>query len=207
MLHVGLTGNIATGKSQASQKFAELGAHVIDADLIAHEILSSGSETYRKIVESFGESVLSGDGSINRKTLGRMIFFDPEKRLLLNRLTHPGIGTEIERRINELEGETGRGVIIIEAALMIEAGSYKKYHRLIVVTCSPSLQLSRLIDRDNLTVESAKARIESQMPMGVKLKLADYSIDTSGTLKTTYDQVEAVYRDLLIEEMQISKHN
>jgi dephospho-CoA kinase len=203
MLRVGLTGNIATGKSYASMKFAELGAHVIDADRIVHELLVGDSKIFKKIVKSFGEEILDRDGSIDRRVLGKIVFSDPEKRLLLNSLTHPEIGSEIVRRISELEKMSETGIVIVEAALMIESGSYNSYHRLIVVTCDAALQISRLIDRDALTQEEARARISSQMPMEEKLKLADYRIDTSGTLKQTYEQVDAIYRDLLSQEIRL----
>jgi len=203
MLHAGLTGNIASGKSCASMKFAELGAHVIDADRIVHELLNRGTNTYKRILESFGNEILCGDGSIDRKVLGRIVFSDQEKRLLLNRLTHPAVGGEIERRILELEQIEACGIVIVEAALMVETGAYERYHRLIVVSCDPAVQISRLMSRDNLSIEEAKARIGAQMPVGEKLKLAHYTIDTSSTLRQTQLQVESVYRDLLIQETRI----
>jgi len=202
MLHVGLTGNIASGKSSAASFFAELGAHVIDADRVVHSLLKAGTPVYRKIVDAFGERILSSTGEIDRRTLGRMVFSDADKRLLLNSLTHPAVETEILRRIGELEQSASRGIIIVDAALMIETGGYKMYHRIIVVTCDPALQVSRLITRDGLTEAEAGARIASQMPMEEKLKLANYTIDTSRTLEHTRGQVEAIYRDLLIQEFK-----
>jgi dephospho-CoA kinase len=200
MLHVGLTGNIASGKSSAALFFAELGAHVIDADRVVHLLLKSGTPVYGKVVAAFGERILSSTGEIDRRILGRMVFSDADKRLLLNSLTHPAVESEILRRIGELEQSASRGIIIVDAALLIETGGYKMYHRIIVVTCDPALQVSRLITRDGLTEVEAGARIASQMPMGEKLKLANYTIDTSKTLKHTREQVEAIYADLLIQE-------
>jgi dephospho-CoA kinase len=205
MLHVGLTGNIASGKSHAASSFAELGAHIIDADLVVHELLARGSKTYHKIVDVFGEQILDSDREIDRKRLGRIIFSDMEKRLLLNNLTHPDVGAEILRRIFALEQSSPSGIIIVDAALMVETGSYRMYHRLIVVTCDPALQISRLMSRSGLTEKEAEARMAAQMPKEEKLKLADYTIDTSGTLKRTHDQVEAIYRDLLIQEMRMKE--
>jgi dephospho-CoA kinase len=202
MLHVGLTGNIASGKSSAALFFAELGAHVIDADRVAHLLLKFGTPVYRKLVDAFGERILSSTGEIDRRILGRMVFSDADKRLLLNSLTHPAVKTEILRRIGELEQSASRGIIIVDAALMIETGGYKMFHRIIVVTCDPALQVSRLITRDGLTEEEARARIASQMPMEEKLKLANYTIDASRTLDHTREQVEAIYRDLLIQELR-----
>jgi dephospho-CoA kinase len=205
MLHVGLTGNIASGKSQAALLFAELGAHIIDADRVVHELLTSGTQTFTKIVEAFGESILDSAREIDRKKLGQIVFFDEGKRLLLNQLTHHDVGVEILRRIFELEQSFLSGIIIVDAALMIETGGYKIYDRLIVVTCDPSLQISRLMSRDHLNEQEARARMNSQMPIEEKLKLADFTIETSGMLKQTRDQVEAIYRDLLIQELRLKE--
>ena len=210
MLHVGLTGNIASGKSSAALFFAELGAHVIDADRVVHLLLKSGTPVHHRIVEAFGERILSSAGEIDRRMLGRMVFSDANKRLLLNSLTHPAVETEILRRIGELEHSASRGIIIVDAALMIETGRYNMYQRIIVVTCDPIVQVSRLIARDGLTEEEAKARIASQMPMEEKLKFANYAIDTSRTLEHTREQAESIYKDLLIQELraksETSKH-
>jgi dephospho-CoA kinase len=202
MLHVGLTGNIACGKSYASKILAELGAHVIDADLVVHKLLASGTKTYDGILRAFGEGILNQNREIDRKKLARIVFFDSEKRASLNRLVHPEVGTEILRLIYELEQSASSGIIIVDAALMIETGNYRMYHRLIVVACDPALQISRLMSRDGLGEKEARARIESQMPIDDKRKLADYVIDTSGTMKQTRDQAEAIYRDLVIQELR-----
>jgi len=205
MLHVGLTGNIASGKSFAAQVFTELGAHVIDADLVVHELLASGTKTYDNILNAFGERILNQDREIDRKKLAQIVFFDSEKRLLLNKLTHPDVGAEILQRIFDLEQSSSGGIIIVDAALMVESGAHKVYHRLIVVSCDPELQISRLMGRDGLTEKEARARIESQMSIEEKLKLADYVIETSGTLRQTRDQAEAVYRDLLVQELSMKE--
>jgi len=203
MLHAGLTGNIASGKSQAALVFAELGAHVIDADTVAHELLGPGTKTYAKVAESFGMEILNPDGTINRKVLGGIVFQDFRKRQLLNALVHPDVRTEVLRRIVDLEKDSSAGIIIVDAALMVESGFYKLYDRLIVVTCDPALQLNRLIHRNGLTPDEAKARMAAQMPIEEKLKLADYTIDTSGTFRQTREQIEAIYRDLLLQEMRL----
>ena len=206
MLHVGLTGNIASGKSHAALLFAESGAHVIDADIVVHELLAPGTKTHEKVVDAFGAEILNTDGQIDRKRLGQIIFGSPEKRLLLNSLTHPDVGAEILRRIFQLEQSFSGGIVIVDGALIIESGGHKMYDRLIVVTCNPTLQISRLIRRDGLTQQQAEARIISQMPIEEKLKLADYTIDTSGTLRQTQDQVEAIYRDLLVQELRLKNN-
>jgi dephospho-CoA kinase len=201
MLHVGLTGNIASGKTNARRVFAELGAHAIDTDEIAHELLAPMGEVCRHVVENFGEGIVDEDGTINRRRLGSIVFGDPEKRRLLNSLVHPAVRAEVQRRISDLETSYSSGIIIIDAALMVETGSYRNYDRLVVVYCEPALQLDRLLRRGGLTLEEAKARIASQMPVEEKLKVADYRINTSGTFGQTREQIEAVYRDLVLFEI------
>ena len=202
MLHVGLTGNIATGKSYAAAHFEQLGAHVIDADRVVHELLKSGTPTYQKIVDAFGEGILLEDGSIERSRLAEIVFFNEEKRSLLNSITHPAVKDGIKRRISLFDQKREAGIVIVDAALMVETGGYRDYHRLIVVACDRSLQLARLMNRDGLTEHEALARMTSQMPIEEKIKLADYVIDTSGTLKSTENQVDAIYRELAACDIQ-----
>jgi dephospho-CoA kinase len=206
MLHVGLTGNIASGKSSVASLFAEMGVHIIDADRIAHELLTCGAKTYRKIVEAFGAQILDQNMHIDRRRLAQIVFFDENRRLLLNSLTHPDIHEEILRRIFTFEQQSFDGIIMVDAALMVETGGYKMYHCLVVVACNPVLQLSRLMSRDTLTEKEANARIAAQMPIEEKIKLADYVIDNSGTQKQTYDQVKTVYRALLNREACAKSH-
>ena len=203
MLNVGLTGNIAAGKSHAAQVFAELGAHIIDADALAHELMSPGFSTYRKVVEAFGEGILAPDRTIHRSKLADVIFNDDGRRELLNRLVHPDVHAEILRRIVELESKYRYGIVIVHAALLVESGHYKIYDRLIVVTCDPALQITRIINRDGLSMAEAKKRLGTQMPVEEKLKLADYTIDTSGALWETKEQIEAIYRDLILQEISL----
>ena len=197
MLHVGLTGNISCGKSHAAQVFAELGAHVIDADALVHQLLSPGSATHQRVIDQFGAAILSPDGTVDRKALGAIVFSDPEKRAILNGVVHPEVRNEVTRRIAALETTGEEGIIMVDAALMIETGSYRSYDRLVVVTCDPGLQLHRLIVRDGLTKEQARARIAAQLPSAEKVKLAHYVVETSGSFRETREQIEAVYRGLL----------
>jgi len=203
MLHVGLTGNIASGKSSAAQFFSGLGAHVIDADRIAHALLQCGTPTYGRVIEAFGNGILGPAGEIDRRILGQLVFSDAGQRNLLNSLTHPAVESEIHRKIGEIERSAPCGIIIVDAALMIETGGYRMYHYLVVAACHPSVQVSRLMARDGLTESEARARMASQMPIEEKLKLADYTIDTSGTLPQTCEQVESIYRDLLRQELRL----
>ncbi len=204
MLHVGLTGNIASGKSTAAKVFAELGARIIDADLIAHKLLKQQTATYKKVVQEFGQVIVNPDGTIDRKKLGDIVFNDAAKRDLLNGIVHPDVRTEVLRQIVELEKESHGGIIIIDAALMVESGSYKQYDRLVVIYCHPALQLARLISRDGLSIPEARARMAAQMPVEEKLQLAHYKIDTSGTLQQTHEQIEIVYRELIHLELSMN---
>ncbi|MDR1727754.1 MAG: dephospho-CoA kinase [Acidobacteriota bacterium] len=197
MPHVGLTGNIAVGKSCASAHFARLGAFVIDADRVAHGLFERGAPTYRRVVEAFGEGVLGEDGEIDRRRLGDIVFASEEKRLLLNGIAHPAVRDAIAGKVAARDAVAPGGVVIIDAALLVETGGYRRYDRLIVVACGAEQQLGRLMARDRLSEAAARSRIAAQMPMEEKVRFADYVIDTSGTFDATRAQVEAVYRELL----------
>jgi len=198
MLQVGLTGNIATGKSHASGVFAELGAHVIDADAIVHELFLPGSATHAKVVAAFGKEILAADNSVNRKILGEIVFRLPPRRLLLNALVHPDVVAEVMRRVFTLAEQGFKGIVIIDAALLVESGFYRMQDRLIVVNCDPALQLARIMSRYGLSAEDARLRIAAQMPAQEKVKLAHYTIDTSGTYGSTREQIETIFRDLVL---------
>jgi dephospho-CoA kinase len=201
MLHAGLTGNIASGKSHAVSVFAELGAHIVDADVIARRLLNTETDTKLKVVNAFGPEILNAEGQINRKSLANIIFHDSAKRQLLNSLVHPDVRTVVLGQIVELEKQGTPGIIIVDAALLVESGFYRMYDKLIVVACDPAVQLARLISRDGISVEEARARIAAQLPAAEKVKLADYVIETSGTFKQTRGQIEEVYRKLVLDEI------
>ena len=205
MLRVGLTGNIAVGKSSVAARFAELGAAVIDADHVSRELMSPGKPVYFRVAEAFGQDILCCDGTIDRRKLGSVVFISKEKRRLLEGIVHPLIRDAITGKIAEsMKTST---IVIVEAALMIETGGYKEYDRLIVVSCPPAVQLARLTSRDGLTEIDALARISAQMPSDVKIRFADHVIDTSGTLMSTTEQTDAVYRKLLKQCELISTGN
>jgi dephospho-CoA kinase len=179
MLRVGLTGSIAVGKSFVAGVFAELGSHVLDADHTAREVVLPGSPGLEAVVQAFGEEVLNADGTLNRQQLGALVFADEEKRQQLNYLLHPFIIARQDEILREWEREDPGGVGIVDAALMIESGGYKRFDKLIVVHCRPEVQLERLMLRNGLTREEAQQRIDSQMPQEEKQRFADYLIDTS----------------------------
>jgi dephospho-CoA kinase len=196
MLKVGLTGSIAVGKSHVLSIFRELGCHTIDADQIAREVVTPDSEGLKLVVENFGNEVLKADASLDRQKLGALVFADEVKRRQLNSILHPLIIAAQDEKIRQIEQSDPKGIVIIDAALMIESGGYRRMDKLIVVYCEPEIQLRRLMQRDGLSRETAEARIAAQMPQDEKKTFADLLIDTSGDPGQTRVQVEEVYREL-----------
>jgi len=195
-LRVGLTGSIAVGKSFVSGVLAELGCHVVDSDQIARKVVEPGSVGLRKIVEEFGAIALREDGTLDRAGLSAIIFADEEKRALMNSILHPLIMAEQDALLNLWEQEDPRGVGIVDAALLVESGGFRRFDKLIVVHCRPEVQLERLMRRNGLTREDALARINAQLPQSEKLKHADFDVDTSGDFEETRARVEEVYEQL-----------
>jgi dephospho-CoA kinase len=196
MLRVGLTGSIAVGKSFVSSALAGLGCRVLDADETAREVVAPGTVGLRLIVAAFGEHVLRADGTLDRMRLGEIVFADEKKRLLLNSILHPLIVAAQDDWLREQERTAARGVAIIDAALMVETGSYKRFDRVVVVHCRPEVQLKRLMKRNSLARADAEQRIAAQMPQAEKMRHANFLIDTSGSFKETRRQVETVYKKL-----------
>jgi dephospho-CoA kinase len=200
-LLAGLTGSIATGKSTVSRMFAHLGARVIDADLLAREVVMPGQPAYARIVEEFGPQVVQEDGSLDRKALGAVVFADAASLKRLEEITHPAIGARQQRILSVLDEEAFEGVVIWDAALLFEGGGVAKMDRVVVVYADPETERRRLMERDGLSAADARARIASQMPVAEKAKLADHVIDNSGAREETERQVRAVYGALLAELM------
>ncbi len=196
MLRVGLTGGIGAGKTTVGRMFVELGCHLIDADAITHELLRAGDPVQRAVAGAFGSRVVAPDGSINRSVLGEIVFNDPAARERLNSIVHPAVIERQKRWLEDLQSRDPHAIGMVDAALMIEVGTYKNYDKVIVVVCPPEEQRRRLRERPGLTDEQINARIVSQMPTEEKAKFADYVIDTSGTLDDTRRQVETVWRKL-----------
>jgi dephospho-CoA kinase len=197
MLRVGLTGSIGVGKSFVASVFVELGCHVLDADQTAREVVMPGTPGLKALVEAFGEDILTADGTLDRKRLGALIFADPNKRERLNNILHPFIIARQDEILNAWEAEDPDGIGIVDAALMIESGGYKRFDKLIVVHCRPEVQLERLMLRDKLSRDEALRRISSQMPQEEKQKFADYLIDTSDGYESTRAQTEKLNQKLI----------
>ena len=195
-LLVGLTGGIGTGKSTVSRMFRDLGCLIIDADLLAREVVEPGQPAYDTIVAEFGREILEPDGQIDRKKLGILVFNDPEKRRRLEELTHPEIRARQAGILEALAADGFDGIVIFDAALLVETGRAKNMDRLVVVTTDEATQTKRLVLRDNISKEEAARRIRSQMPLSEKVKLAHYVIDNSGSPEATERQVKEVHRKL-----------
>jgi dephospho-CoA kinase len=196
MLRVGLTGSIAVGKSYVSSVFADLGCHVIDADQTAREVVQPGSAGLDAVVNHFGRDVLSENGTLDRQRLAELIFSDSMQRQRLNAILHPFIIAKQDEVIREWQTLDPDGIAIVDAALMIESGGYKRFDKLIVVHCRPEVQLERLMLRTGLSLQEAQQRIDSQMPQEEKQKFADYLIDTSDGFESTRQRTIEIHRKL-----------
>jgi dephospho-CoA kinase len=196
MLRVGLTGSIAVGKSFVSGLLAEMGCRVVDADELARRVVEPGAEGLRGVSEAFGAEVLRPDGTLDRARLGAIVFADEAKRQLLNSILHPLIIAEQDELMRRWEREDPRGVGVVDAALLVESGGYRRFDRLIVVHCRPEVQLERLMRRNGLTRDEAGSRVAAQMSQEEKLRHADFRIDTSEGFEDTRRQTAEVYAEL-----------
>jgi dephospho-CoA kinase len=196
MRKIGLTGGIATGKSYVLSVLQELGCETADADAIAHRVMDPGEPAYQEIIDNFGREVTDADGRIDRAKLGAIVFGDEKRRAQLNAIVHPRVFQAQALWLVAVERRNPDAIAVIDAALMIETGSYRRFDRVVVVYCDPDLQVERLMARNNFTSEQALARISTQMPSAEKLKYADYAIDTTNGFEDTRRQVEALYAKL-----------
>jgi dephospho-CoA kinase len=197
MLKVGLTGSIAVGKSFVCDVFRELGCHVLDADQVARDVVRKGTVGLDRIVNEFGDEMLTADGELDRPKMASIVFADEKFRLLLNSIVHPLVFEEQDRWLREAETVQPDGIAIVDAALMIESGGYRRFEKLIVVWCEPDIQFERLIKRDALSENDARKRIATQMPQEEKKRFADFLIDTSGGFEPTRVECRLVHSKLL----------
>lgn len=199
---MGLTGGIACGRTTLSRVFAARpGWCVLDADQVAHALMAEGGAAVAEIRGAFGEGVSASDGGVDRKALGRLVFSDPAARRRLEGILHPMILDIIDRDMDSFGRRVGSGVVVVDAALMVETGTHARHHRLVVAHCPRPEQLARLMARDRMSREQAEARIAAQASLEEKMALADYLIDTSGTVEETAAATAAV-AGLLEEDMR-----
>ena len=196
MLKVGLTGSIAVGKTYVCDVLREQGAFVLDADQTAREVVTAGSKGLALIADEFGKEVLTESGELDRAKMGAIVFSDEAKRQLLNSIVHPLVIEAQDDWLAEKERKNPRGIAVIDAALMIESGGYKRFTKLIVVWCEPEIQLERLMLRNNLSEAEAQKRIRAQMPQEEKKRYADFLIDTSAGFENTRRQTIEVFEQL-----------
>ncbi|OGW33329.1 MAG: dephospho-CoA kinase [Nitrospirae bacterium GWC2_56_14] len=196
MFIVGLTGGIASGKSLVARVFKDLGATVIDADRIVHELLEPDQDAWREIIQYFGQEVQRPDKTIDRRKLGAIVFNDREKRTWLNACLHPRVFSVYTTRAAHIRMRTPDALLFFDAALLIESGYHRNVDRLIVVYAEPEQQVERLMARDGFTSEEALLRIASQMPLSEKRLLADHVIDNSGSREQTEQQARELFGQL-----------
>ena len=189
MLTVGLTGSIAVGKSHVCRLMREAGFPVLDADVTARQVVAPGTPGLAAVVREFGAGILLENGEMDRSKVAAIVFSDQEKLLKLNSIIHPLVFKAQDAWLSEQAAVDPKGVAIVDAALMIESGGYKRFDKLVVVWCDADIQLQRLMARNGFDEETAKARIASQMPQDEKKRFADYLIDTSGDFEETRRQV------------------
>jgi len=182
---LGVTGNIASGKSTVTRILAELGAKVIDSDLVYRELVGIGRPLLRHLAERFGERIIAADGSLDRSALGRIVFQDPALLAELDRITHPAVIAEVDRRVSQID----HGVVVLDAVKLIESGHVERCDAVWVVVADPDEQVTRLMIRNTVTEEEAKRRVAAQPPLPKKLTRADLVIDNNGTPDKTREQV------------------
>lgn len=197
---IGLTGGIASGKSLVAGVFRSLGANLIDADKIVHELLQSGEAAWKEVLDHFGRGIELPDKSIDRRKLGAVVFQDMKEREWLNNCLHPKVFQVYKSRVKHIVERHPEAVIVLDAALLIETGYYKQMDKIVVVYATEEQQLQRLMDRDSFSRDQALARIRSQMPLSEKCRHADYVIDNTRSREDTEQQARKVFAECTASE-------
>ena len=201
MLRVGLTGGIACGKSTVAKMFTALGAHIVDADAIAHDLYRPGEEVYQALIKQFGQDIVKSDGELDRAKLAAAAF-EGGRVAELNRIVHPAVIRRQEQWIREISARDPNAVIMVEAALILEAGVRDRFDKIIVVTCKPEQKIDRLARRTGMNEAHARADVErrtrAQLSDEEKMRGADFVIDNSGLVDLTRQQVERIFTELKV---------
>jgi dephospho-CoA kinase len=207
MLRVGLTGGVACGKSTVARMFADLGANIVDADTIAHELYRPGQEVLQQLVEHFGPGILKPDGELDRAKLATLVF-DGGRVEELNKIVHPAVIRQQDEWMRALGEKDPYAVAIVEAALIFEAGVKDHFDRIMVVTCKPVQKVARFAKRTGMSEDAAisdvQRRNRAQMPDEEKARRADFVIDNSGSVEETRDQVQRIYSELKVLAKRLS---
>lgn len=193
MLKVGLTGGIASGKTFVGETLAGFGCLLIQADELGHAVLAPGGEAYLPVIHEFGREIVASDGAIDRRALAALVFADAGRLAKLNGLIHPAVFRREDELIAAFRAGNPGGIAVVEAAILIETGSYTRFDKLILVTCTEAQQVERALRREGASESDIRARIGRQMPLAEKRKYADFVIDTSGDKDSTLRQTRAVY--------------
>ena len=203
-LTVGLTGGIGSGKSEVSRRLAELGAVVIDADRVAREVVEPGTAGLERVVEAFGSQVLRADGSLDREGLGRVVFGDPDKLAILNRIVHPLVGERIATMMADVEHDRPDAVVVYDVPLLVENNLADRYDVVVVVAAQPETQIRRLVNSRAMPEEDALARIAAQAPLKDKLAVADIVIENDADLAELDRRVREVWSDLVARAEKVT---
>jgi len=203
LLVLGVTGGIASGKSTVAGMLAELGAPIVDFDMLAREVAAPGRPAFQEIVAYFGKEVVGEDGRLDRKRLSRIVFQDPAKRRKLEGMTHPRILEAFMCRLRQLAEKDPRAVVQAVVPLLFEVGLEPLVHKVLVVYASPDIQIERLMERDQISREEARRMLDAQMPIDRKAARADFVIRNEGDVEETRKQVTVLWGQL--QEMQNAK--
>ena len=196
MLKVGLTGGLACGKTFVGEALASYGCLLIHADELGHQALARGGEAYDAVVREFGSDILASTGEIDRRALAAHAFGSAERLARLNALVHPPVIRREEELVKEFAARHPDGIAVVEAAILIETGSHKRFDRIILVTCSEEQQVERAMRREGAQLADVHSRLSRQMPLADKQKFADFVIDTSGEKENTLRQTRVIYESL-----------
>lgn len=201
MITFGLTGGIACGKSTATKTFIAENIPMVDADVVARQVVEPNKYGLSLIVQAFGSKHLNEDGTLNRATLAKLVFSDKEAMDKLNHIMGPLIQEESMFQLRKLHSE-GHRIVGYDAALIVEMGNADKFRPLIVVHCPVEMQIARMVKRNSVSIEDAKARIAHQLPMEEKIKLADYLIDTSGPVENSITATKKIIHALRVKDLR-----
>ena len=193
MLRVGLTGGMATGKSFVAAELQRLGCDVLQADQVGHQLLEPGGAAVVAVVKAFGQQVLTADGGIDRPALAAIVFQDAARLSQLNGIVHPLVFQQEEAWMAQL---APRAIAVVEAAILMESGSYRRFQKIILTTCEEPVQIARAMARSGQTEAQVRARLARQWPLAQKRRFADHIIDTSGSPESTLAQTRAVFQKL-----------